>query len=464
MAALAGREEALRLKERLRDADRRHHVHSFTDHEALSAHGAFIVERAEGCMLHGEGGIALLDAMAGLGCVNVGYGRRELAAVAAEAMEELAFYHSFQSTTHPHAALLAEKLASLAPGALDRVFFANSGSEANETIVKLARAYWRAKGQPQRRLILARDYGYHGSTMYMASLSGLPQMHEAFGLPLADVAHIEAPYWYRQGGAHSPEAYGRIAADALRRKIAEVGADHVAAFIAEPVQMTAGAIVPPDGYWDEIVAICRENDILLIADEVVTGFGRTGHWFAQEHFGFEADFMTCAKGLSSAYQPIAAAVMSTRVAEIALSQKGPFQHGFTTSGHPVACAVARENIAIIEREGLIAASAEKGAYLHKTLRSELGDHRLVGEIRGFGLFAGIEICREKEGRRQFPIEAGIDSHVANAALMEGVIVRATGNSLVVCPPLIVTHAEIDRIASALGNALDRVASALSQAS
>lgn len=464
MAASPAPDRAALMRQRLRDADRLHHVHSFTDHKALREGGAFIVERAEGCMLYGEGGIALLDAMAGLGCVNVGYGRKELAAVAAKAMEELAYYHSFQATTHPHAAGLAEKLAEISPDGLDRVFFANSGSEANETIVKMAHAYWRVKGEPKRRLIIARDYAYHGSTMFTASLNGLPQMHEAFGLPLAGVAHIETPYWYRQGRDLDPMSYGRVAAEALRQKIDAVGKEHVAAFIAEPVQMTSGAITPPEGYWPEIVSICRESGILLIADEVVTGFGRTGYWFAQQHYGFTADFMTCAKGLSSAYQPIAAAIMSDAVADVVLGRPGAFQHGFTTSGHPVACAVARANIAIIEREGLVAAAAEKGVYLHKALQEAIGDHPLVGEIRGFGLFAGIEICRDKQTRKQFPLEDGIDTHIANAALMEGVIVRATGNSLVLCPPLIITEAEIDRVAMALASALERVQSALRSSS
>jgi len=459
MAVAPAADPAQLARQRLRDADRRHHVHSFTDHRGFAQTGAFIVETAEGCRITGEGGITLIDAMAGMGCVNIGYGRAELAQAAESAMREMAYYHTFQATTNPPAAALANRIAELSPGNLDRVFFANSGSEANETIVKLVRAYWRAKGEPDRKTIISRDYAYHGSTLYTASLNGLAAMHEPFGLPLADVAHIRSPYWYREGGDLDPEAFGRAAADALRDKIAEIGPDRIAAFIAEPVQVTAGAIVPPESYWPEIVEICREAGILLIADEVVTGFGRTGHWFAQEAFGFEADLMTCAKGLSSAYQPIAAAVASREVAETVLESGGIFQHGFTTSGHPVACAVALANLDIIAREGLVAQAAARGDYLSRRL-APLLEHPLVGEIRTMGLIGGIELVKDKAARSHYPAEAGVCGAVANAALMQGVIIRPTGNSLVVCPPFVVSEVEIDRIAAAVATALDQVAAQL----
>ncbi|MFQ5347390.1 MAG: aminotransferase [Rhodothalassiaceae bacterium] len=459
MAVLPAGDQEKRQRQRLRDADRLYHLHSFTDHKALAKGGAFMVERAEGCRIEGEGGIVLLDAVAGLGCVNIGYGRAEMAETAAAAMRRLAYYHTFQAVTNPEAAALAEKIAELAPGSLERVFFANSGSEANETIVKLVRAYWRAKGEPQRRVIISRDQGYHGSSLFTAGLTGLPYMHEAFGLPLDDVAHVRAPYWYREGGGLTPEAFGREAAAALARKIEEIGPEHVAAFIAEPVQVTAGAIIPPDSYWPEIVRICRDAGILLIADEVVTGFGRTGVWFAQSHYGFEADLMACAKGLASAYVPIAAAVASEAVADVVLSADGPFQHGFTTSGHPVACAVARRNIEIIERENLVATAAARGRYLARRLAT-LAEHRLVGEVRSLGLLAGIELVRDKTTRSHYPLEAGVCGQVANACLMRGVIVRPTGNSLVLCPPFVISEGEIDLVVSALGEALDEAAAKL----
>lgn len=443
-------------RDRLRDADRKHHVHPFTDHKALLEGGAFIAERGEGCEIVGEGGIRLLDGMAGLACVNVGYGRQELVEAATKAMTDLSYYHSFQATTNPYAAALAQKIAQHAPGDLNRVFFANSGSEANETIIKMIRAYWRTKGQPQRQAVIARDLAYHGSTLYTASLNGLPFMHEAFGLPFAGISHTESPYWYRQGGDMTMEAYGKKAAQALKDKITELGAENVAAFIAEPIQVTSGAIVPPETYWPEIVAICREAGILLVADEVVTGFGRTGHWFAQNLFGFEADFMTLAKGLSSAYQPIAAAVVSSQVADVVLDAGGAFQHGFTTSGHPVACAVALRNLELIEEEGLVQRAADMGAILHGALKSAIGDHPLVGEIRGEGLIAGIELVRDRESRSHYPPEMGLCAHIANAALMQGVVIRPTGNSLVITPPFIIEKAQIDRLVSALATALEQI--------
>ena len=447
---------AQQQRDRLRKADGQHHVHPFTDHKALMAGGAFIAERGEGCDIVGEGSIRLLDMMAGLACVNVGYGRRELVEAATRAMTDLSYYHSFQATTNPYAAALAQKIVEHAPGHLKRVFFANSGSEANETIIKMIRAYWRAKGQPNRQVIIARDFAYHGSTLYTASLNGLPMMHDAFGLPFPDISHIESPYWYRQGGGMTKEAYGKKAAQVLKNKIVELGAENIAAFIAEPIQVTSGAIVPPETYWPEIVAICRDAGILLVADEVVTGFGRTGHWFAQERFGFEADFMTLAKGLSSGYQPIAAAVVSSDVADIALDAGGIFQHGFTTSGHPVACAVALRNLELIEEDNLVQRAKDMGAYMHRALETAIGAHSLVGEIRGEGLIAGIELVRNRESRQQYPPEMGLCAHIANATLMQGVVIRPTGNSLVITPPFIVEKAQIDRLVSALVTALDQI--------
>jgi len=455
MAAASAETAASRTRQRLREADKLHHIHSFTDHAGMAGTGAFIVEQAKGCKIAGEGGITLIDAMAGLGCVNVGYGRDELADTAAAAMREMAYYHTFQATTNPQAAALAERIAEYAPGGLDRVFFANSGSEANETIVKLVRAYWRAHGQPERRLIISRDYAYHGSSLYTAGLNGLPATHAAFGLPMADTAHIQAPYWYREGGEMRPEAFGKAAADALRAKIDALGAENVAAFIAEPIQVTAGAIVPPATYWPAVAEICRENGILLIADEVVTGFGRTGYGFGQEAYGFEADCMTLAKGLASGYQPIAAAVASDALAEAALEQGEAFQHGFTTSGHPVACAVALENLAILERENLIQRAGEQGAYLGERL-ARLGDHPLVGEIRTKGLLAGIELVKDKTTREQYPLERAVCAQVAGAALRRGVVLRPTGNSLVICPPFTIAGEEIDAVVQALAGALDEV--------
>lgn len=443
----------------LREADKAHHLHPFTDPKHVAEFGAHIIAHADGVHITDEFGNRLLDAMAGLGGVNIGYGRAEMAETAAHAMQELAYYHSFSAATHPAAARLAEKLIALAGPAFDRVFFSNSGSEANETIAKIIRHYWRRKGRPEKRFFIARDMAYHGSTWLTASLSGLPHMHAAFGLPEGDIRHIEAPFWYRNGGDLAPDEYGLVAARALEEAIADIGADNIAAFFGEPVQATAGAIIPPATYWPEIQRICRANDILIVADEVVTGFGRTGHWFAHPAFGFEADFMTLAKGLSSTYQPIAASLVSAEVAD-AIAEGGAFQHGFTTSAHPVAAAVALRNIEIIEQEGLVRRTADELGPMLADALEELTDLPLVGEVRSMGAIAGIELAKDKAKRMQYPLELGVCGQVAGQTLMRGVIVRPTGNALVMCPPLTFEAEHVETLKAALAEALIVVAGQL----
>ncbi len=441
-------------------ADRDHHLHPFTSPKGQAEHGSHIITRGEGCYLWDAFGNRFFDAMAGLGCVNIGYGRPELADIAAEAIKTLSYYHAFANTTNPYAAELAEKLSQLLPDGFNRVFFCNSGSEANETNLKIVRSYWHAKGRPERKIVIARTFGYHGSTLATASLTGLKAMHEQFGLPLGDAVHIDAPYWYRQGGEMTPEEYGIAAADALERKIIERGPKNIAAFIAEPIQATAGAIIAPESYWPEVNRICRKYEILLIADEVVTAFGRTGHWFTSPVCGIEPDLITMAKGLSSGYQPIAAAAVSDEIFAVLSKSDGVFQHGFTTSAHPVACAVALKNIALLEQEGLVENTRERiGPYFQSVLR-DLLEHPLVGEVRGEGLIAGIELCKDKPSREQYPLEMAVCGQVTNQCLMQGLILRPTGNSLVLCPPLVITQEEIDMVAGVLRTALDRTLHAL----
>ncbi|WP_417464907.1 aminotransferase [Kordiimonas sp.] len=446
----------------LQAADRAHHLHPFTDPNALKAAPPFVIEHAEGCYVTGQN-IRLLDAMAGLGCVNIGYGRKELAASAADAMERLCYYHSFAAVSNPYAAPLAAKIAEKSPSHMNKVFFANSGSEANETLIKLVRLYWRRKNQPSKKVIISRDYAYHGSTIATTLLNGNKAMIDDFGLELGkDVIHATAPFWYRLGGDLSPEEFGLKAAQDIEARILEAGPENVAAFFGEPIQGTLGAVVPPASYWPEVERICRKYDVLLVADEVVTGFGRTGQWFAQETFGFKADMMTLAKGLSSAYLPISAAVISDDVAEVIEGAEAVLQHGFTTTGHPVTAAVALRNIQVLEDEGLVdRIRGDLGPYFTKTLRA-LEAHPLVGEARVCGLMAGIELVRDKEARDQYPLELGICEHVGQACLVRGLIVRPVGNALVLCPPFIISHAEIDFIGNVLKEALDDVYNALQQ--
>ena len=441
-------------------ADRAHHMHPFTDPQALVQAPPFVIESADGCYVTGQN-IRLFDAMAGLGCVNIGYGRKDMAAVAAEAMEKLSYYHSFAAVSNPYAGPLAAKIASHSPAHLNKVFFANSGSEANETLIKLVRLYWQRLGKPEKKVIISRDFAYHGSTIATTMLNGNKAMIDNFGLERGkDILYAAAPFWYRFGGGMTPDDFGIKAAQDVEAKILQAGPENVAAFFGEPIQGTLGAVIPPKSYWPEVERICKKYDILLVADEVVTGFGRTGHWFAQETFGFNADMMTLAKGLSSAYVPISAAVISDEVASVIEADSAVLQHGFTTSGHPMACAVALKNIEILESEGLVQRIHDDlGPYFSRVLK-RLEDHPLVGEARVCGLMAGIELVKDKTSHEQYPEEVGLGDHVGQAALMRGLIVRPVGNALVLCPPFVLSHAEIDFIGSVLRDALDDIWAAI----
>ena len=444
----------------LQEADRHHHLHPFTDPQALMQAPPFMVDKAEGVFIEGQG-VRLLDAMAGLGCVNIGYGNREMADAASEMMQKLSYYHSFSGISNPPAALLSQKLASLAPGTLNKVFFANSGSEANETIIKLVHMYWQRLGKANKRIFISRDLAYHGSTIATTALNGTAAMQEPFGIrPQGQVEHVMAPFWYRHGGNNSPDDFGLLAARAIEDKILEIGADNVAAFIGEPIQGSLGAVIPPDTYWPEVERICRQYDVLLIADEVVTGFGRTGTWFAQEKFGFQADMMTLAKGLSSGYQPISAAMISDTIAEVLSGTADVIQHGFTTSAHPVAAAVALKNIEILQREGLVDRVQQSiGPYFAKAMAG-LADHPLVGEVRTCGMICGIELAKDKQTRAQYPQELGLCGYVSQAALGQGIIVRPGGNVVMLFPPLVMEESHVDILGIGLRNALDQVHAAL----
>ena len=344
----------------LQAIDAAHHLHPFTHSNQLAEKGVRVITAAKGVWLKDSEGEEVLDAMAGLWCVNIGYGRDELADAAARQMRELPFYNTFFQTTHVPVLMLAKKLAELAPGDLNHVFFANGGSDANDTNIRLVRTYWAEKGQPNRDVIISRWNAYHGSTIGGASLGGMKGMHGQGSLPIPGVAFIDQPHWWAEGGDKSPEEFGLERAQQLEAKIKEIGPDKVAAFIAEPIQGAGGVIVPPETYWPEIQRICKEYDILLIADEVICGFGRTGNWFGSQTVGIEPDVMTVAKGLSSGYIPIGASIISDKIADVL--RRTEFSHGYTYSGHPVACAVdfaarilEEEKVAVVPGEGPLSA-------------------------------------------------------------------------------------------------------------
>ncbi len=439
------------------ELDRLHHLHPFTDSKTLHRKGSRIITRADGVYLWDSDGRRILDAMAGLWCVNIGYGREELARVAHEQMQALPYYNNFFQTTHPPAVDLAELLSQVTPAHLNHVFFTNSGSEANDTVVRLVRRYWDIKGKGSRTVIISRENAYHGSTMAGASLGGMKSMHKQGGLPIPDIEHITQPYWYALGGELTPEEFGLQAAAALEERIRALGADRVAAFIGEPIQGAGGVIVPPRSYWPEIARICKKYHVLLVTDEVVCGFGRTGRWFGSELYDLEPDLMTIAKGLSSGYLPIGGVMVSDAMADVLIEKGGEFQHGFTYSGHPVCCAVAAANIRILRDERIIErVAAETAPYLQARIR-ELESHPLVGEVRGVGMLGALQLARDKSSRRLFDPPGDVGSMCKDHCMDNDLIMRAVGDSMILSPPLIITKTEIDEIMEKAGRALDLTA-------
>ena len=434
--------------------DAAHYLHPFTDFKALAAKGSRVIVRGEGIYIWDSEGNKILDGMSGLWNVNLGYGRKELADAAYRQLNTLPFYNSFFQTTNVPAAELAAAIAEIAPPHMNRVSFANSGSEANDTIVRMARRYWELEGQPQRTIIIGRKNGYHGSTMAGASLGGMAGMHAQGGLPIPGIVHIEQPYYYELGGKLSPDKFGIKAAGWLEEKIREVGKDNVAAFIGEPVQGAGGVIIPPMTYWPEIQRICDKYGILLISDEVICGFGRLGRWFGCEYFGAKPDFITFAKAVTSGYIPLGGVIVSDRVADVLIEKGGEFAHGYTYAGHPVACAVALENIRILKAEKIIEkVAAETAPYLAEKFHS-LADHPLVGVTQTCGMMAALVLVADKEKKTGFDPAAEVGMICRGFCFREGVIMRAVGDRMIIAPPLIISKAEIDALIALIRRCLD----------
>ena len=434
--------------------DAAHHVHPFTAQDALAKKGARVIRAADGVWLTDSDGERILDGMAGLWCVNIGYGRHELAEAAARQMRELPYYNTFFQTSHVPVIELAARLAELIPGNLNHTFFASSGSEANDTNIRLVRRYWELKGKPEKTIFVSRKNGYHGSAMGSASLGGMAAMHAQGGLPIPDIIHINQPNWYAEGGEQDREAFGLARARELEAVIEEQGADRIAAFIGEPVQGAGGVIVPPDSYWPEIERICRKHDILLISDEVICGFGRTGNWFGFETFGFTPDMITIAKGLSSGYQPIGGSVISDEIAEVL--GRDEFNHGYTYSGHPVAAAVALENLRILDEEKIVDHVRDvAGPYL-KEKWSALADHPLVGETAISGMMASVALTPDKTSRAEFKDGPGTAGLIGREfAFANNIVMRHVNDRMVISPPLILTVEEIDMLMERVTKTLDQ---------
>ena len=445
--------------ERIQALDTAHYLHPFTDFKDLSGKGARVMTRGEGIYVWDSDGNKILDGMSGLWCVNVGYGRKELADAAHHQMMTLPYYNSFFQTTNVPAVELAATLARLAPDAGERtfnhVFYSSSGSESNDSNVRMVRRYWDLLGQPQRKVIIGRVNGYHGSTMAAASLGGMSGMHAQGDLPLPNMTHIGQPYYFENGRAGESEAeFGIRAAGWLEEKILQLGADKVAAFIAEPLQGAGGVIIPPTTYWAEIQRIVDKYGVLLISDEVICAFGRLGHWFAYEKFGYRPDLVTFAKAVTSGYIPLGGVMVGNRVAQVLIEKGGEFNHGYTYSGHPVACAVGLANIALMEKDQLPQrVKNDIGPYLAKRY-VELNEHPLVGIAETCGFTAGLVLVKNKKTKERFEESLSVGMLCRKHCFQSGLIMRAVGDRMIIAPPLIMTHAQIDEMMDLIVRCLD----------
>jgi len=435
-------------------ADAAHYLHPFTDFKALAAKGSRVITKADNVYLWDSDGKKIFDAMSGLWCVNVGYGQQELIDAATAQLKQLPFYNSFFQTANPPAIELAELLAQVTPPQFRHVFFSGSGSEGNDTIVRMARRYWDVMGEPERHVIISRKNAYHGSTMAGASLGGMSGMHEQGGLPIPGIVHIEQPFWFELGQGQSRDAFGLQAARWLDEKIAEIGAEKVAAFIGEPVQGAGGVIVPPETYWPEIQRICDKHGILLVSDEVICGFGRTGHWFGCERFGYKPDLMTFAKGVTSGYIPLGGVMVGDRVADVLIGRGGEFNHGYTYSGHPVACAVALANIRLLQRERIVETVRDDLAPYLAQQFATLTQHPLVGEVQTCGLMGAVQLVKDKSKPEPFPSELEVGMVCRGHCFGNGLIMRAVGDRMIVAPPLVITPAQIDEMMALIRRCLD----------
>lgn len=436
----------------LQALDAAHHMHPFTANTALGKKGARIMTQGKGVWLTDSEGHRIIDGMAGLWCVNIGYGRPELGDAAKAQMDQLSYYNTFFQTSHVPAIALAAKLAELAPEGMNHTFFAGSGSEANDSNIRLVRRYWDVKGQPEKRVIIARTNGYHGSTIGGGSLGGMAGIH-AHGGKLAGIVHIGEPNWWEQGGDMTPEAFGLMRAQELEAMILNLGVENVAAFIGEPIQGAGGVIIPPSTYWPEIQRIVDKYGILLIADEVITGFGRTGNWFGSQTFGIKPHIMTIAKGLSSGYQPIGGSIVCDEVAEVIGSDE--FNHGYTYSGHPVAAAVALENLRIMQEEKIVEHVRDVAHPHLKTKWEALTDHPMVGEAKLVGLMGSIALTPNKATRAKFAADAGtVGYKTRERCFANDLIMRHVGDRMIIAPPLVITPDEIDVLITRARKSLD----------
>jgi putrescine---pyruvate transaminase len=444
--------------------DAAHHWHPFTDSADLARRGVRVITGAHGVWLRDSEGREILDGMSGLWCVQVGYGREEIAGAIARQARELAYYNTFFQSTHPAAAEFAAALAEVAPAGMARVFFTNSGSESNDTVFRLARVYWDCMGQPKKKAFISRVNAYHGSTVASASLGGMAAMHGQSGLPIEGIHHIGQPYWFGEGRetGMSPDEFGLARARELEAKLLEVGPENVAAFIGEPFQGAGGVIVPPASYWPEIERICRAYDILLVVDEVICGFGRTGNWWGSQTVGVTPDLAPIAKGMTSGYVPMGGVLISDRVAAPIHERAGEIFHGYTYSGHPLACAAGLASLRILREERLVERVRDDiGPYLQERWHS-LADHPLVGETRMVGLIGAAELVADKASLARFQNVGEAGMRCRDLSIANGLVMRAVRDTVIVAPPLVISRGECDELVARARRTLDELADALAR--
>ena len=447
----------------LRQQDFAHYIHPFSDMQDVKAAGTRIMVSGEGCYIWDSDGNKIIDGMSGLWCVNLGYGQPNLIEAAHQQLRVLPFYNSFFKTANVPAIQLATLLSQVAPDGFNRVFFTNSGSEGNDTIVRMVRRYWDVLGKPQKKTIISRWNAYHGSTMAGASLSGMKAMHEQGGLPIPGIVHIDQPYQLEHGlPGESPEEFATRAASWLEDKIKALGAENIAAFIGEPVQGAGGVIIPPPGYWQKIQEICNRYDILLVSDEVICGFGRLGTWFGCQHphINIKPDLITIAKGLTSGYIPMGGVLVSKKVGDILVDKGGEFNHGFTYSGHPVAASVGIATIKYMQEINLLATLHSKIIPYFASAFASLNDHPLVGDASSIGMVAGLVLYKDKSKKELFPENQGVGMQCREFCFRNGVIMRAVGSRMIIAPPLVITEGIIDEMIAKIRSSLDSTLKAI----
>jgi putrescine aminotransferase len=448
-----------RSREEWQELDSSHYLHPFTDYKDLGEKKSRIITRADDVYIYDVDGNRILDGMSGLWCVNAGYGRDELVDAAEKQMRELPYYNSFFQCANPPSIELSRMLQEVTQPQLNHAFYTGSGSEAIDTLIRIVRRYWELMDQPERQIVIARENAYHGSTIGGTSLGGMKLQRAQGGMLVPGIEHIEQPYWFGSDRSLTPDEFGLQAARALERKIEEMGADKVAAFVAEPIQGAGGVIIPPETYWPEIQRICNDCDVLLATDEVICGFGRLGEWFGADYYGVRPDLITFAKGVTSGYLPLGGVMVGDRVSDVLIDKGGEFFHGFTYSGHPAACAVAIENIRIIQREKLVDYVRDDiGPYLQEKWHT-LSEHPLVGETRMVGLMGALELVKNKSPLELFDKDDGVGTKCRDLSVNNGLVMRAVGETMVVAPPLILTHDQADELVEKAWKCLDLTAQA-----